>query len=78
MTNNSFSILTLQERLEKLKIPKECYSLGKYKEEALCLEKTQNAWIIYEGERGNRYNLENYENETGACIAFLEKIENFI
>lgn len=78
MTSDDISVLTLQERLNKMKVPKEFYSLGKYKEEALCLEQNGGMWIIYEGERGNKYNPRKYQSEYEACLAFLDRIKDFL
>lgn len=78
MANNSITVEALQEKLINAKIPKEYYNLNGYKEEALCMERSDNIWLVYEGERGNKFNVEEFNNEADACIAFLKRIRDFI
>ena len=67
------NIKKVMKFLEKLNIPTYEYSLG-YAEEALCIEKDEDYWITYIGERGNKFHIKKFERESEACEEFL--IEN--
>ena len=47
------------------------YSLNGYKEEALCLQRSDDGWEVYLGERNNRYNLAKFDTVVEACLNLL-------
>lgn len=50
------------------------YSIGGYQEATACIQPKGDGWIVYFGERGNRYNEERYDDAVNACVAFLSLI----
>lgn len=75
---NIFTIDKLKEELERVKIPKSYYRIGLYGEEALCILVENNRWIVFEGERGQRYNVHFFDSEQDACSYFRERIKAFL
>lgn len=68
----------LREWLERRNVPKSYYSIGFYGEEALCILFENSQWVVFEGEHGNRYNMHSFEQESDACVYFLERIKVFL
>lgn len=60
--------------LRQFDIPEYYYSIGSYLEEAICIENEGDKWIIYEGERGKKYNLKVFDSIVPACCNFLARI----
>ena len=44
------------------------YSLNGYKEEAVCLQRSDDGWEVYLGERNNRYNLAKFDTVVEASV----------
>lgn len=65
--NNSLYLEKLKSTFEHLGIPSVYYSLNGYSEDAICIEYNNNSWIVYNGERGNKYNINKYKNIQDAC-----------
>lgn len=72
------NIRSLKEKLEEIKIPKSYYRIGSYGEEAVCILFENDKWVVFEGERGQRYNVHFFERESEACIYFLDRIKVFL
>lgn len=72
------NVNTLRERLEKMNVPKSYYRIGAYGEEALCILSENNRWIVFEGERGQRYCVHEFEKESEACLYFWKRIQVFL
>lgn len=68
------SIEILVKALKEFHIPKEFYCIGEYAEEAVCLEKKDLSWIVYEGERGKRYNIKTHLNCKDACHDIISRV----
>lgn len=64
----------LNKVFKKYDIPPQLYSIGKYLEEAVCLEKSTEGWMVYEGERGRKYNIKIYSNGQNACFDIISRI----
>lgn len=62
------------EELRKTDIPLYYYSVG-YAEEAICIEKDKGEWIVYIGERGSKFSVKRFSNESEACDFFVEKVK---
>ena len=62
------------EELRKTDIPSFYYSVG-YAEEAICIEKDDEGWIVYTGERGSKFRIKRFVNENDACDYFVEKVK---
>jgi len=73
-----FTIDKLKEELKRTKIPKSYYRIGSYGEEALCILAENSRWIVFEGERGQRYNVHFFDSEQDACLYFRERIKAFL
>ena len=54
--------------------PPQMYHIGGYQEAAICLQSDSNGWIIYNGERGNRYNELRCDTVLMACLEFIRKV----
>ena len=53
------------------KYPLYSYSLNGYQEESVCLEKIDDKWVVFMGERGNRYDEEFCNTPLLACITMI-------
>ena len=71
-------IESLKEILNNMRAPESYYNIGSYKEGALCIVSENGNWIVFEGERGQRYNLKTFDNECDACLYFMEKMNSFL
>lgn len=68
------TIQSMVKVLDANGIPAEYYHVGGYSEEAVCMEKTDAGWIVYVGERGNRYQLTTHETVDWACICLMDQV----
>lgn len=73
-----FDLESVREELVKMRVPKSYYSIGAYGEEAVCILFENGQWIVFEGERGHRFNTHTFERETDACSFFLNRIKVFL
>lgn len=66
----------LKKALNLMKIPENYYCLSGYSEEAICLEfcSIKCLWIVYDGERGNKYNVMSYTQILSACDDIISRI----
>lgn len=64
----------LKEFMMSMDIPYNYYSIGEYLDEAVCIEFIDNEWIVYEGERGKKYNLKSYLSFSQVCDDFFSRI----
>jgi hypothetical protein len=62
------------ELMDNVGIPKSYYCLNGYQEEAACITKQENKWIVFEGERAIKYNIKQFENIKDACIDIIKRI----
>lgn len=53
--------------------PRKMYNIGGYQEAAICLQSDANGWIVYNGERGNRYAEIKCDTILKACLEFIRK-----
>lgn len=49
------------------------YCIGDYQEESYCLEYFEKDWIVYSGERGNKYHVVRCDNVFDACKLLIRK-----
>jgi hypothetical protein len=69
--------MTCQEALKKVlegEFQRAHYSVGVYKEDAICLQKDGCNWVLYYGFRGMRDNSVSYGNVVEACLAMIRKL----
>lgn len=71
---DDFFLKCLQMALDKNNIPSSYYNFMQYADEAICIDKCMNEWSVYDGERGNKYNLKKYDNVFEACMEFIMRI----
>lgn len=76
--DNLINVKTLKNRLENEMVPKSYYKIGGYMEEALCIIKENEKWVVFEGERGIRFNEHCFEKESDACIFFMQRIKELL
>lgn len=65
---------TLRNFLETVGIPDSYYSIGEYKEGAVCIENTQEGTIVYDAERAEKYRIEKYEIYGQAAFELISRI----
>jgi hypothetical protein len=63
--------LKVLEQVVKKYYPARRYKIGGYQEESLCIEKNNDEWIVYNGERGNHYNKQKLPTVEEACNTFV-------
>lgn len=65
--------------LEKRGIPLDSYSLdGGLQDDRLCLDRTQQGWIVYYSEMGKKTNEIGFSSEEAACDYFYKRITEII
>ncbi len=65
------------EALEKViskRFSPKLYNIGGYKEAAVCIQSDPNGWVVYNGERGNRYAEIKCDTILKACLEFIRKL----
>lgn len=72
------NIELLKEHIKCLDIPSDCYSLGRDRNEALCLLHENALWRLYYSEKGMRSNELLFYNEPDACDAFLLHVKHMM
>lgn len=65
---------TLRKFLENVGIPNSYYSIGEYKEGAVCIENTEEGTIVYDAERAVKYRMEKYEKYGHAAFELISRI----
>lgn len=65
---------TLQKFFETVGIPKSYYSIGEYKEGAVCIENTKEGIIVYDAERAEKYRIQKYEEYWQAAVELISRI----
>lgn len=64
----------LEKTLELNDIPHIYYSLEGYSEEAVCLEKTELGYLVYNGEKGNKYAKKEHPNIGDAIVDLISRV----
>ncbi len=57
-------------------VPKQYYNFGGYKEQSVCFEKEASRWIVYIGERGNKYDVKKYVDLKMACLDMIGRVSD--
>lgn len=50
------------------------YHIGGYQEAAVCIQSDAGGWVVYNGERGNRYGEVRCDTVLKACLEFIRKM----
>lgn len=66
----------LMNALKRGKVDASGYSLNGYKEEAVCIEKKNNKWLVYDGERGRQHNIEQYRDFEVAGYRLINRLSD--
>lgn len=66
--------LNALERVLSERYLKSEYKIGGYQESSVCMETSDNSWIVYNGERGNRYNVVDCDTVLRACLGVMRKL----
>lgn len=66
-------VANLKSSLESAGVSRLAYRIGEYGEEAVCLEKKGNSWIVYNGERGRKNREACFTKIRDACIEVLRR-----
>ncbi len=69
------------EALEKVmskRYSSKLYHIGGYQEAAVCIQSEANGWVVYHGERGNRYSEVRCDTILNACLEFLRRMTHRI
>lgn len=72
--NNASYLKELKSTFDYTGVPSVYYSLEGYSEDAICIEHNDDNWIVYNGERGNRYNIKKYRNIQDACYNLILRL----
>ncbi len=64
----------LKEVLDNEGIPLQYYSLEGYAEEAVCMEKSDDSYIVYIGEKGNKDDVSNHSNISKALLKLISEV----
>ena len=62
------------EQVMSKRYSSKMYSIGSYQEAAVCLQSVSGGWIVYNGERGNRYGEVQCDTVLKACLEFIRKM----
>lgn len=64
----------LKKVLCESNIPPHYYNVNGFCDETICLELSGKYWIVYHGERGNKYEITEHTNLNEACIDMLKRL----
>lgn len=67
-------IQTMQSILRANGIPDYEYSLHGYAESKVCLERVPRGWIVFNGERGQRYDVSTHKTVRVACVEIIRSL----
>ncbi len=67
-------VISALEEVVKKRFPVEQFCVSGYQEEAICLQYEDGYWIIFIGERGNRYNMVKCDTVLLASLEFIRKL----
>ncbi len=69
----------IKKRFNEIGVPDDLYSLliGGFPNEAYCLIKNEDGWEVYYSERGQKSDVQQFENESEACEYLLEELKPY-
>ena len=74
LPEGSVMYLIALEGVLSVRYPSKRYGINVYKEDALCIEWVGDKWVVYDGERGNRYREESFSDVSKACLSVIRRI----
>ena len=60
--------------LKKARISEDEYSIDGYCENCLCIEKTEDGWEIYHGERGRKHDVRTYRSLASLIASVCDRL----
>lgn len=72
------TIKVLKKTLKEFHIPECYYSIEKYAEESVCLERDSSGWMVYGGERGCQHDRKLHEDCRDACLDVICRVAETI
>jgi hypothetical protein len=68
------TLTEMETKLQEMNVPPDFYGLtGGVPHNVLCIEKADVGWDVYFSERGSKWDVEHFGNESEACDRFLER-----
>lgn len=61
------------EKMISKRYSHQMYCIGNYQEAAICIQIDADGWLVYNGERGNKYNEIKCDTVLKACLEFIRK-----
>lgn len=65
---------SLRRVFEYKGIPKCCYSIGEYKEGAVCIERTETGYVVYDAKKAEKNNTKEYERSIDAARELIWRV----
>ncbi len=66
-------LMALEDVLSQ-RYPKSLFCIGGYQEAAVCVQSNHTGWIVYNGERGNKYDEIFCDTVLEACLEMIRKM----
>ena len=66
--------LTALDKVLSKRYSHNTYSLNGYQESSVCMELEDDGWIVFNGERGNSYDVVECDTILKACSEFIRKM----
>ncbi len=66
------------EQVMAKRYPPNLYNIGGYQEMSVCIQSEEHNWVVYVGERGNRYEEVHCTTVLEACLEFFRKMTNIV
>lgn len=76
MNNKDYYLNKLDNILQSEGIPSNYYSFFGYAEEAVCLEELTHSFLVYTGERWNRYEPREHLDIISACHDIISRLSD--
>ena len=57
---------------------KDTYNIGGYQEMSVCIQPEKDGWVVYTGERGNRYGEVHCSTILEGCLEFFRKMTSIV
>lgn len=68
----------LKNKLMRMNIPKDIFSIENISDESLCIINESKQWIVFYSERDQKIEEEKYLTESEACDAFIKRITKML
>ena len=66
------------ERVMAKRYPKNTYNIGGYQEMSVCIQPDKEGWVVYVGERGNRFEEIHCSTILEGCLEFFRKVTSIV